>query len=314
MGAFSYDIDEDGRDEVYLPYFYNDDRPFPGVVGMVHYEPGSDLSMIDSSNVVLFDISSVNNGTNIFGYGYGDYDKDGKPNLYFSGGYGALVTSMEFQGGDKTDQANWTLENLYEGESDIFTKYIIKDSLGFADTTKTLDVSFVSKFAARHTDFDKDGMEDMILSFQALADSIEVGKLSWNSETSSYDQSAYNELNPKRWSIRMIEATVTGFESRDLKIITPSDYVLKQNYPNPFNPTTNIEFYLPVRKQISLTIYNALGQKVRTLINNEVVDPGNHMRSWDSKNEAGVKVASGMYIYELRYGNFSQQKRMTLLK
>ncbi|WP_457566131.1 T9SS type A sorting domain-containing protein, partial [Caldithrix abyssi] len=119
----------------------------------------------------------------------------------------------------------------------------------------------------------------------------------------------------KRW-LQVFEfgANVpTGIEN-NWKVITAEDYVLKQNYPNPFNPTTTIEFYLPIKKQISLTIYNALGQKVKTLINNEVLSAGNHALQWDGTNDAGAKVASGMYIYELKYGNFKQQKRMMLMK
>jgi hypothetical protein len=117
----------------------------------------------------------------------------------------------------------------------------------------------------------------------------------------------------KMW-FRVLEfGQATAIED-NWKVITPDDYVLKQNYPNPFNPTTTIEFFLPIQKEISLTVYNSMGQKIKTLVNNEVLGSGEHSREWDATNDAGTKVASGIYIYELKYGNFKQHKRMTLVK
>ena len=113
----------------------------------------------------------------------------------------------------------------------------------------------------------------------------------------------------------MLESSeVNSIEAKDLKLILPSDYKLEQNFPNPFNPTTKIQFYLPINKRISLTVYNALGQKVKTLINNELLTKGNHFSEWNGTNDAGVKVATGMYVYELKFGNFTKHKRMMLVK
>ncbi len=319
MGAFATDVDKDGRDEVYLPFFYSD-RPTPGVVGMIHYEDGQSTATIDTSNTVLLDFSSIISGA-IFGAGYGDYDKDGNPNLYFSGGANRLIATAEFQGGDKTDMANWTTEVIYSETDDIdrYASVAYYDSAGIVDTVVSYrDASvayFVSKFASGNADMDKDGNEDMIVGFQAFGDSIGYTYNTWNADSGKYlVTDEYSEVNPGRRSIRMIEATATGFERKDITLITPDQYILEQNYPNPFNPTTNIKFYLPIQKKISLTIYDALGQKVKTLIDNEVMTKGNHAAQWDATNEAGVKVASGMYIYELRYGNFAKTKRMMLMK
>ncbi len=307
MGGFVYDVDADGREEVYLPNFYGS-----GDVYMVSYDPGQNLREIDSTNVVKIDYDGLG-VSNIFGYGYGDYDQDGKPNLYVSGGYGHLVNSAEFQGGDKKDPANWQFETLYEGDSTIYSAMTIVDSAGIMDTSFTVETAFVSKFAARNTDYDKDGFEDMILSFQALDDSIAVEKLTWNG--ASYDTTNYNILNPKRWSIRMLESDVANtLQPKDLKIITPADYVLKQNYPNPFNPTTNIEFVLPLNKRISIFVYNSLGQKVKTLVDNQLLKAGSHSVSWDGTNDFGKKVSTGMYIYTMKFGNFTKSRRMMLVK
>ena len=75
----------------------------------------------------------------------------------------------------------------------------------------------------------------------------------------------------------------------------PSSFALSQNYPNPFNPTTTIRYELPVLCKVTIKIYNLLGQEVRTL-ENEIQSAGSHLLIWDSKNTAGVGVASGAYF------------------
>ncbi len=93
---------------------------------------------------------------------------------------------------------------------------------------------------------------------------------------------------------------------RDAKVV--SGYKLEQNYPNPFNPVTNIKFYLPKAEKVELTVYNMLGQKVKSLIN-ENRSAGYHTVTFDASN-----LASGVYVYVLKAGNVKLSKKMTLLK
>ena len=88
--------------------------------------------------------------------------------------------------------------------------------------------------------------------------------------------------------------------------------VLYENYPNPFNPSTTIKFGLQEERHTRLIIYNSLGQKVRTLID-QPQTAGVHAVRWDGKNDAGLHVSSGVYIYRLVAGNFIQTRRMILL-
>ncbi|MBN1293026.1 MAG: T9SS type A sorting domain-containing protein [Candidatus Latescibacteria bacterium] len=88
--------------------------------------------------------------------------------------------------------------------------------------------------------------------------------------------------------------------------------VLHENYPNPFNPSTTIKYGLKEDRHTSLVIYNSLGQKVRTLID-QPQTAGIHAVRWDGKNDAGLQVSSGLYIYRLVSGQFSQTRRMILL-
>ena len=92
------------------------------------------------------------------------------------------------------------------------------------------------------------------------------------------------------------------------------EFKLNQNYPNPFNPTTTISFSLPEASRVTLAVYNVLGQKVRTLINNQLATAGLHAKQWDGRDDAGRQVASGIYFYKLEAGNFSSIKKMVLMK
>ena len=86
-----------------------------------------------------------------------------------------------------------------------------------------------------------------------------------------------------------------------------------QNYPNPFNPTTQIKYALPAAGPVNLTIYNMLGQEVVRLVD-EVKPEGYHVVEWNGRNHLGTVVGSGMYIFQLRAGEFVQTKKMMLLK
>jgi len=95
--------------------------------------------------------------------------------------------------------------------------------------------------------------------------------------------------------------------------VIPKVFALFQNYPNPFNATTIISYALPTGAEVKLDIYNVLGQKVRTLVN-EYQEAGIKKVEWDGKNEDGQRVASGVYLYNIRAGSFHQTRKMGLLK
>jgi len=103
---------------------------------------------------------------------------------------------------------------------------------------------------------------------------------------------------------------VTG----DNEALLPTSFALRQNYPNPFNPTTIISFSLPKRSDVELTIYNMLGQTIRTLLS-QSMPAGEYSVTWDGKDKSGSSVASGVYLYRLRVGaEFSETRKMVLLK
>ena len=89
----------------------------------------------------------------------------------------------------------------------------------------------------------------------------------------------------------------------------PTEYKLSQNYPNPFNPTTRIKFGIPNQSDVSIAIYNMLGQKVITL-KNEITDAGHYEVVWNGISEHGNRVASGMYFYVLQAKNVKTRKML----
>jgi hypothetical protein len=93
----------------------------------------------------------------------------------------------------------------------------------------------------------------------------------------------------------------------------PHEFALKQNYPNPFNPETNVEFALPKEQDVSLVVYNLLGQEVKTLVNTRLA-AGWHQAHWDGRNVQGSDVPSGVYFYRLYTPEFSQTSKMILLR
>jgi hypothetical protein len=93
----------------------------------------------------------------------------------------------------------------------------------------------------------------------------------------------------------------------------PRSFALAQNYPNPFNPTTVIDFSLPRAGWVSLDVYNVLGRKVRNLVD-EYLPAGNHRVEFDGRSADGGSLASGVYLYRLVTGNFSDSRKMILIK
>jgi hypothetical protein len=93
----------------------------------------------------------------------------------------------------------------------------------------------------------------------------------------------------------------------------PSSFQLSQNFPNPFNPTTRIAFSLPRSLNVRLEVFNLLGQKVKTLIDQHF-SAGQHSVEWDGTDDSGDEVASGVYFYRIRAGDFSDARKMLILK
>jgi len=155
--------------------------------------------------------------------------------------------------------------------------------------------------------FDVDG------GFILSTENQDLLQISYNFLGSVLDQSSVDISNvvvsgPKG-NIASVSSNVISAEVK----LVPGVFALHQNYPNPFNPLTEIQFDIPSATQINVSIFNLMGQKVKTLVNEQVA-PGYHAVQWDGTNENGFSVSTGMYFYTLNTGNHSAMKKMLFLK
>ena len=88
---------------------------------------------------------------------------------------------------------------------------------------------------------------------------------------------------------------------------------LAQNFPNPFNPETTIRFDIATEASVSVRIFDITGQVVRTLVSDSRA-AGSYTELWDGRTDAGVRVGSGVYFYELKAGSFTSMKKMTFVQ
>ena len=93
----------------------------------------------------------------------------------------------------------------------------------------------------------------------------------------------------------------------------PTVFTLHQNYPNPFNPVTTLRYDLPENSFVNITIYDILGREVRTLVN-KTQEAGFKSIIWDTTNDYGKPVSTGVYLYKIQSGEFVQVKKMVMMK
>ena len=106
-----------------------------------------------------------------------------------------------------------------------------------------------------------------------------------------------------------VEAATVAIDGETI----PIDFHLAQNYPNPFNPTTNIRYSIPHSSLVEIIIYDIIGREVFMLSNTQK-EAGYHNLSWDGTNELGAMVSAGIYFYAIQAGDYTQTKKMVLLK
>ena len=105
-----------------------------------------------------------------------------------------------------------------------------------------------------------------------------------------------------------------GMQNEDIQIVKlPQEFDLKQNYPNPFNPTTTIMYELPESRHVKLEVYNMMGQKVRTLVNQEK-EAGYWQVVWDCRDDQARQLPSGVYVYHIQAGEFNMSRKLLFLK
>ncbi len=263
------DINNDGKNELVWGHT-------SGALRILH--DVTDLAAMDSTNEA--EIALVNPG-GCRGLTAGDYDGDGKTDIFMGGNYSGAVDRVEYKGsGDITDSTSYTYERVYQ------------DTIP-SGGTRVYSVSFpgdnfcIKQGGTTTHDMNGNGQPELVIAYED-GDSLQ----SW---------------------VVMIEGNgATGIE------LNPGAQVLKtyrldQNYPNPFNPTTNISFTLPATERVTLKIYDMTGREVKTLVSG-VMSAGTHVVTWNGTDNNGTHLASGTYFYTLQVNGHKLYRKMTLLK
>jgi hypothetical protein len=191
-------------------------------------------------------------------------------------------------------QATWTTSSDVEGDSLTYTWQAATDSL-FTNTVINANVGSNLNYNIAFGDLDTILVDLGVESGASATIYHRVIASDGSDEASSDTRSATFE-----------RGTLTSNENDGID--TPNRFALDQNYPNPFNPSTKISFSLEEAAPTQLVVYNMLGQKVATLVN-ERLSAGNHTFNFKADN-----LSSGIYIYRLQSANQSLTKRMTLIK
>lgn len=107
--------------------------------------------------------------------------------------------------------------------------------------------------------------------------------------------------------------SINGEDHENNKNTIPSSFSVYQNYPNPFNPVTRIKYDISENSNVSVNVYNLMGEKVATLVN-QYQNAGYYFTNWDSRNDLGISVSAGVYIYQIKAGEYVQSRKLILLK
>jgi hypothetical protein len=183
----------------------------------------------------------------------------------------------------------------------------------------TIQVGVVSLNWTTATELNNLGfeLERKIIAQENEGEWLTIGFVEGNGTTTETKVYSYNdrvsdfEATAFKYRLKQIDFDGSFEYSNELEVINstmPDEYLLSQNYPNPFNPSTSIEFKIPHKEFVSIIIYDILGNKVATLVNEERA-PGSYEVLYDAS-----ELVSGVYVYSLKAGTFVQTRKMLLLK
>lgn len=271
------DIDQDGKDEVYY-------MSYSAMECFQIFDTNG-----DATNFIDTEFAIINGGAedpkSICGGVSGDLYGDGSEVIIFG-------NSMALGDINVWDGTGWATYKSVEPDTNVYIGNV-------AGTNH--------KFVDRLTDIDNDGYPEIICCYQSEVDSV----------LKIVGSDTLRVANPFFSPIRVIEfgdSELGQVVSIMPTVITPDAFILESAYPNPFNPATSIQYYLPIGKEVSLSVYNLRGELVNTLVDNQYMSAGTHNIVWNGTDIKGAPVPSGVYVYTLKYGNFSKSQKVTLLK
>ena len=212
----------------------------------------------------------------------GDPDKDGNVNLLIAGEANGQIFDLEYNGtGNLEDDTSWTLNIIYDlyevamNAVGVETASLLTPRLYYGDLANDMDGDGLAEYVFVNYSTDRGvWADDRIISIIEISNTVDV-----------------------------------EFENNHM----PKNIQLSQNYPNPFNPTTNITLEISSDELVTLTIYDMLGHAVKTLVNQNLAQ-GEYRVTWDGKDNSGVTVPTGTYVYQLKAGDVVKIRKMTYVK
>ncbi|HKI77842.1 MAG TPA: T9SS type A sorting domain-containing protein, partial [Ignavibacteriaceae bacterium] len=226
--------------------------------------------------------------------------------------YGAMkvtetTTSLKFEFfavGSNSSVDDYTLEKVLPVELTIFNAHLIGNSsvhLNWSTATELNNYGFDIERSGNNTGWEK------------------IGFVAGHGNSNSPHSYTFNDSpdGGTTFNYRLKQIDFDGefkyYDAITINLSELSSAKLLQNAPNPFNPSTAIKFYVPTTEDVTIKIYDILGREIKTLLDKQT-EAGYHVVYWNGNNTRGENVSSGIYLYRLTAGSFSQTKKMNLLK
>lgn len=224
---------------------------------------------------------------------WGDYDNDGFLDLFISTWHSKNRLYRNLGNGN-----NWfkiKLVGIESNRSGIGAKIRVKSTINGKSIWQLRQIASQASFRSQN---------DLIAHF-GLGDAqiIDSLKIEWPSGAVDH----YANIAPNQFIIATENIGITDIEGQH-KYEIPNIFTLYQNYPNPFNPKTNIAFDLPKSSHVKIEVYNIQGELIKTLLN-KYLTAGSHVIRFNASN-----LASGIYFYKIKAGNFIKVKKMIIVK
>jgi hypothetical protein len=260
-----------------------------GTVNLVY---DSDDGVTDASNLRIAQSSTVN----------GTYDD--------IGGTGSAIDAGNITSSSVSTLGYFTLANVTGGSNPLPVE-LASFSASVRDTKVKLNWATASEVNNFGFEIQRQAHTSTSLS---VTNWEKVGFVSGNGNSNSPKSYSFTDndvaFGKYIYRLKQIDNDGTYEYSKTVEVDlgTPKKFELSQNYPNPFNPTTTISYNLPEAGNVTLIIYNLLGQEIKTLVN-EYKEAGVYTINFDAS-----QLDSGLYFYKLQVGSFTQTRKMTLVK
>lgn len=238
---------------------------------------------------------SVGLGSNIsiVGHSWGDYDRDGDLDLFLPARY----TANQLFSNNMDGACNWLHVKVNGGSATSRDATGVTVTVYAGELAQYREISGGQGPSTQNTLLEEFGLDDIV-----MADSVVVDWINSATKTVFTNVSANQVL--------VVDEVLTDVSPA---IGVPDAFELRPNYPNPFNPGTTFSYSLGQQARVTLSIYNILGQRVRTLVK-EQQTTGSYQVDWHGLNDSGAQVASGVYIVDFRAESYRKTMQIMLLK